>query len=174
MANLTVCCRVNVKLGGVNVVPDAKDVPFLSNATQPVLVLGGKAIHPPPGAEGRPSFSAVVGNVDGNVSKYIATSRVQTSRKEMIEDMCEMTKYILQMYDKFRTNVEKKPGYPKRVVFYRYEIFSFGRYVRHLDYLMLAAVFLKASSIRSSTKRSRRSNVCIYMSLTPWCTDPFL
>ena len=120
--NLTVCYRVNVKLGGVNVVPDAKDVPFLSNATQPVLVLGADTIHPPPGAEGRPSFSAVVGNVDGNVSKYIATSRVQTSRKEMIEDMCEMTKYILQMYNKFRTNVEKKPGYPKRVVFYRYEI----------------------------------------------------
>jgi len=86
-----------------------------------VLVIGAHVSHPPPSAEGRPSFSALVGNVDGNVSKYIATSRVQTGHKETIEDICEMTKHILQMYNKFRTDIEKKPGYPKRVVLYRYE-----------------------------------------------------
>jgi len=118
--------RVNVKLGGVNVIPDPKDVPFFSNPAQPVLVLGADTIHPAPGTEGRPSFAAVVGNVDGDVSKYIATSRVQTGGQEIIEDMTDMTKYILQMYNQFRTNVEKKPGYPKRVVYYRYDAVSWS------------------------------------------------
>ena len=106
----------------MNVIPDAASVPFFSDPQNPVLILGADVIHPAPGSEGRPSFSALVGNVDGNVSKYIATSRVQTSRQEIIADMCEMTTYILQMYNKFRTNVEKKPGFPKRVILYRYVI----------------------------------------------------
>ncbi|KAG6828395.1 hypothetical protein H0H92_008137, partial [Tricholoma furcatifolium] len=51
-------------------------------------------IHPAPGSDGRPSFTAVVANVDSNTAKYIACSRVQTSRQEMIEDLEEMSKTI--------------------------------------------------------------------------------
>jgi len=154
-----VVCRVNVKLGGVNVVPDASSVPFLSDPSQPVLVLGADVIHPAPGSDGRPSFTALVGNVDSNVSKYIATSRVQTSRKEIIEDMSEMTKYILEMYNKFRTNIEKKPGYPKRVVLYRYvDLFSGWN---HANSFVTATVSLKASSRQSSMRRSRKSSVSL-------------
>ncbi|KAH7105502.1 eukaryotic translation initiation factor 2C [Auriculariales sp. MPI-PUGE-AT-0066] len=127
-----VLLKVNVKLGGVNVVPDPVSVPFFSDPLQPVLILGADVIHPAPGSVGRPSFTALVGNVDGNVSKYIATSRVQTSRKEIIEDMSEMAKYILQMYNKFRTNIEKKPGFPKRVILYRDGV-SEGQFQTVLD-----------------------------------------
>ena len=52
-------------------------------------------IHPAPGADGRPSFTALVANVDSDTAKYIATSRVQTSRQEMIEDLYEMSKVII-------------------------------------------------------------------------------
>lgn len=55
------------------------------------IATGADVIHPAPGSEGRPSFTAVVANVDSDTSKYIATSRVQTSRKEMIDDFYEMT-----------------------------------------------------------------------------------
>jgi len=118
---LTVLGRINFKLGGVNVVPDSKDLVFLLDSSQPVLVIGAHVSHSPPYVPDRPSFSALVGNVDSNVSKYIATSRVQTGRKVKIEDICEMTKHILRVYNMFQTTVEKKPGFPKRVVFYRYE-----------------------------------------------------
>lgn len=47
--------------------------------------------HPPPGTEGRPSYTAVLGSVDSLASKYVATHRAQTSKREIIEDMQEMT-----------------------------------------------------------------------------------
>jgi hypothetical protein len=49
-------------------------------------------IHPAPGSDGRPSFTALVGNVDSDTAKYIATSRVQASRVEIIEDLQDMAK----------------------------------------------------------------------------------
>ncbi len=48
----------------------------------------------PPGSEGRPSFTGVVANVDSASAKYIAETRVQVSRREMIDDlesMCEVS-----------------------------------------------------------------------------------
>ena len=53
---------------------------------------GADVIHPAPGSDGRPSFTALVANVDSDTAKYIATSRVQTSRQEMIADLEDMTK----------------------------------------------------------------------------------
>lgn len=34
--------------------------------------LGADVIHPSPGADGRPSFTALVGNVDSDTAKYVA------------------------------------------------------------------------------------------------------
>ncbi|KAG5638202.1 hypothetical protein H0H81_001299 [Sphagnurus paluster] len=72
--------------------------------------MGADVIHPAPGSDGRPSFTALVANVDSESAKYIACklflcqywnssivpdyvtgSRVQTSRQEMIEDLEEMS-----------------------------------------------------------------------------------
>jgi hypothetical protein len=53
---------------------------------------GADVIHPAPGSDGRPSFTALVANVDSDTAKYIADSRVQTSRQEMIEDLQAMSK----------------------------------------------------------------------------------
>ena len=46
---------------------------------------------------GRPSFTALVGNVDSENSKYVAKSAVQESRVEMIQDLQVMTKSIMEM-----------------------------------------------------------------------------
>jgi eukaryotic translation initiation factor 2C len=54
--------------------------------------LGADVIHPAPGSDGRPSFTALVGNVDSDTAKYVATSRVQGSRVEIIQDLEEMAK----------------------------------------------------------------------------------
>jgi hypothetical protein len=54
--------------------------------------IGADVIHPAPGSDGKPSFTALVGNVDSDTAKYIADSRVQTSRQEMISDLYDMSK----------------------------------------------------------------------------------
>lgn len=53
---------------------------------------GADAIHPAPGSLDRPSFTAVVGNVDTEAAKYIATIEVQASREEMITSLQKMAK----------------------------------------------------------------------------------
>jgi len=111
---------LNVKLGGINTIPDPRSVPFLTDNNNPTIVIGADVIHPAPGSQGRPSFTSVVGSVDSATSKYIATTRVQTSRQEMIEDLTDMCKYIIDMYAKYRKNIEKKANvFPKRIIFYR-------------------------------------------------------
>lgn len=51
-------------------------------------------IHPAPGSDGKPSFTALVASVDSNQAKYVAHSRVQTSRQEIIDDLQAMSKVI--------------------------------------------------------------------------------
>lgn len=81
-----------MKLGGINTIPDPASVRYLTDSANPTVVMGADVVHPAPGSEGKPSFTAVVGNVDSDTSKYIATTRVQTSRQEMIEDLEDMAK----------------------------------------------------------------------------------
>ncbi|KAI6152116.1 argonaute-like protein [Pisolithus tinctorius] len=116
-----VCLKINVKLGGINTIPDPQSVSILTDPRNPTVVMGADVIHPAPGSEGRPSFTALVGNVDSDTAKYIATCRVQTSRKEIIEDLSEMAQHILDMYMKYRRNFEKKTSNiaPTRLIFFR-------------------------------------------------------
>lgn len=79
-------------MGGVNSIPDPADVAPLTDPGNPTIVMGADVIHPAPGADGRPSFTALVSNVDSNNAKYIATSRVQTSKQEIIDDLQDMAK----------------------------------------------------------------------------------
>lgn len=81
-----------MKLGGVNTVPDAKSVPFLSDRFNPAIVIGADVIHPSPGVENKPSFTSMVANIDPMFSRYVAISKVQKSRQEIIDDAEEMVK----------------------------------------------------------------------------------
>ncbi|KAG6917905.1 hypothetical protein DXG01_000514 [Tephrocybe rancida] len=112
--------QINVKLGGINTIPDPSSVSVLTDPSNPTIVMGADVIHPAPGSDGRPSFTALVANVDSDTAKYIACSRVQTSRQEMIEDLEDMSKYALGKYVGYRQHVEKRsPPAPKRIIFYR-------------------------------------------------------
>jgi eukaryotic translation initiation factor 2C len=103
-----------VKLGGVNVVPEPRDVPWLTDPANPTMVmgtplpvqyiarlrppillsLGADVSHPPPGSrrgpEGYPSFTSLVGSVDSSGAKYISRMGVQDSLHEVIYDMKNM------------------------------------------------------------------------------------
>ena len=50
---------------------------------------GADVMHAPPGVN-RPSYSAIIGSVDSHTAKYVGTSRAQTGRREIINDMQEM------------------------------------------------------------------------------------
>ncbi|KAJ7481095.1 argonaute-like protein [Mycena galericulata] len=117
-----VCLKINVKLGGINSIADPSSVSVLTDPHNPTIVMGADVIHPAPGSDGRPSFTSLVANVDSNTARYIATSCVQTSRVEIIEDLESMSKQVLSKYIEYREQVEKKaPGAsaPKRIIFYR-------------------------------------------------------
>ncbi|KAJ7368370.1 argonaute-like protein, partial [Mycena albidolilacea] len=118
-----VCLKINVKLGGINTIPaDPSSVSVLTDPHNPTIVMGALVIHPAPGSDGRPSFTALVANVDSDTAKYIAASRVQTSRVEMIEELEAMSHHCLTMYMRYRAVVEKKAAgttAPKRMIFYR-------------------------------------------------------
>jgi eukaryotic translation initiation factor 2C len=129
-----VCLKMNVKLGGINTIPDPQSVTVLTDPRNPTIVMGADVIHPAPGSDGRPSFTALVGNVDSDTAKYVATSRVQGSRVEIIQDLKEMALHVLSMYMKYRQLAEKKTGNtaPTRLIFYRDGV-SEGQFKQVLD-----------------------------------------
>ncbi|RPD71863.1 argonaute-like protein [Lentinus tigrinus ALCF2SS1-7] len=114
-----VCLKINVKMGGINAVPEARSVPALTDPHNPTIVMGADVIHPAPGTQGRPSFTSLVGSVDSDTSKYVAECRVQTGRVEMIQDLQNMAEGVLNLYKSYRTGKERKPFNLKRIIFYR-------------------------------------------------------
>ncbi|KAJ7157556.1 argonaute-like protein [Mycena crocata] len=135
-----VCLKINVKLGGINTIPDPASVAVLTDSRNPTIVMGvyfsfSQVIHPAPGSDGRPSFTALVANVDSDTAKYVATSRVQTSRQEMIDELESMCEEVLRKYIEYREHVEKKTEgnrAPKRIIFYRDGV-SEGQFQQVLD-----------------------------------------
>ncbi|KAL0575953.1 hypothetical protein V5O48_006023 [Marasmius crinis-equi] len=128
-----VALKINVKLGGINLIPEPASVAVLTDPRNPTIVMGADVIHPAPGSEGRPSFTALVSNVDSDTAKYIANSQVQTSRQEMIDDLQEMVKANVEKYVAYQKNMEKKAN-PSiaRVIFYRDGV-SEGQFAQVLE-----------------------------------------
>ncbi|KAJ7732583.1 argonaute-like protein [Mycena maculata] len=130
-----VALKINVKLGGINVIPDPSQVGILSDPHNPTVVMGADVMHPGAGTTGRPSFAAVVSSVDSYAAKYVADQCVQASRQELITDLKEMSVYLLGKYISYREHVEKvQPSLraPKRLIFYRDGV-SEGQFQQVLD-----------------------------------------
>lgn len=115
-----VLLKVNVKLGGINVIPDPSSLAAeaLTDPANPTIVMGADVMHAPPGVN-RPSYSAIIGSVDSHTAKYVGTSRAQTGRREIINDMQEMCETILREYRDYKVNIEKKEFGLSRLIFYR-------------------------------------------------------
>jgi eukaryotic translation initiation factor 2C len=111
-----VMLKVNVKLDGINAVLDGSPIHDPAN---PTIVMGADVMHPAPGAEGRPSFTTVVSSIDSLAAKYIALSRVQAGRQEIIDDLEEMCKEALGKVSMYQGAVEKRKSPPTRLIFYR-------------------------------------------------------
>ncbi|KIM43534.1 hypothetical protein M413DRAFT_25887 [Hebeloma cylindrosporum] len=102
--------RVNVKLGGINHVLDKS---ILNDPAIPTIVMGADVKHPAPGTQGKPSYVAVVSSMDIKTVEYIASTRVQTGRREIIADLEAMVIELLTIVK------EKGRKAPVRLIFYR-------------------------------------------------------
>ena len=127
-----VVLKVNAKLGGVNWYPQL-NADFLDPA-HPTIIMGADAIHPPPGAKGKPSVTAVVSSVDSQLAKYVACSRVQQGTGhalEIIQDMQEMTKEMVMKWKSYQEQKERKKTPPSRLIMFRDGV-SEGEYAQVL------------------------------------------
>jgi eukaryotic translation initiation factor 2C len=111
-----VMLKVNAKLGGINNILENSP---LNDPAMPTIVMGADVIHPAPGTEGRPSFTALVSSVDITTAKYISCGRVQTGRQEIIADLEDMVKEVLTSYNGYGAAVEKGRKPAARLIFYR-------------------------------------------------------
>ncbi|XP_077217284.1 protein argonaute 7-like [Tasmannia lanceolata] len=115
LANLAL--KMNAKVGGCtvalyNTLPC--QIPRLFGDNEPVIFMGADVTHPHPLDDFSPSIAAVVGSMNWPAAnKYISRMRSQTHRQEIIQDLSEMVRELL---DDFHQGVNKLP---KRIIFFR-------------------------------------------------------
>ncbi|KAN0132398.1 Ribonuclease H-like domain containing protein [Lactarius tabidus] len=105
--------RADPPEAGINLIPDPQDASFLTDPANPTMVMGADITHPPPGNRGRPSFTSLVGSIDANAVKYVSRMSVQSSPREVIEELENM---CVHLFGQYRESMGKLP---KRILFYR-------------------------------------------------------
>jgi len=108
LANIAL--QINAKLGGVNSIIK-EPLPFLDD--KPTIIMGADVNHPGAMNTSKPSVAAVTASMDRYASKHAGVCRVQSHRKEIIQDLAEMTKELLISFYR-RNNIK-----PTRILFYR-------------------------------------------------------
>ncbi|CAO3652743.1 unnamed protein product [Cunninghamella echinulata] len=106
-----VCLKVNMKLGGINLILERTQIPFISEV--PTIVFGADVTHPAPGDMNRPSVAALTASMDAFASRYGSAIRVQANRTEIIADLANMVRELLK---NFYQSCGQKPA---RILFYR-------------------------------------------------------
>ncbi|KAG9084746.1 hypothetical protein FRC06_003919, partial [Ceratobasidium sp. 370] len=115
-----VCLKVNAKLGGINSILDPQAREFLSDPSNPAMIIGAAAMHPAPGASDRPSFVSVVGSIDSTATHYSAISAVQGSQVEMFAEVEDPVHELIDRHMYWKREQEKKQNVaPKRILYYR-------------------------------------------------------
>ncbi|KAK7021928.1 hypothetical protein VNI00_017157 [Paramarasmius palmivorus] len=128
-----VALKVNPKLGGINSTLDSTSGAILVDPQNPTIVIGADVMHPAPGST-NPSYTALVGSIDSKAARYVAESRVQMSRQEIISDLGNMAKSLITRYMSYRKDDEQLRNYkPARILFFRDGV-SEGQYQQVKDY----------------------------------------
>ncbi|KAG9439845.1 hypothetical protein H6P81_020010 [Aristolochia fimbriata] len=115
LANLAL--KINAKVGGstvalYNTIPH--QIPRLLREDEPIIFMGADVTHPHPLDDFSPSIAAVVGSMNWPAAnKYISRMRSQTHRQEIIQDLSEMVRELLE---DFYQGVNKLPA---RIIFFR-------------------------------------------------------
>ncbi|CAN0896502.1 Protein argonaute 7 [Linum grandiflorum] len=115
LANIAL--KINAKVGGCTVAlynSLPSQIPRLLHIDEPVIFMGADVTHPHPFDDSSPSVAAVVGSMNWPAAnKYASRMRSQTHRQEIIHDLGNMVKELL---DEFYIEVSKLP---RRIMFFR-------------------------------------------------------
>nr|XP_019047161.1 hypothetical protein I302_03768 [Kwoniella bestiolae CBS 10118]OCF26091.1 hypothetical protein I302_03768 [Kwoniella bestiolae CBS 10118] len=106
-----VAMKVHSKLGGVT-----HAVPVPGVIDQTTMLVGADVTHPPPTAKDKPllpSIAVSVAAVNGDNNMFVPCVRFQTGRREMIEDLTEMMKDHIRLFEK------KNGSKPQKILFFR-------------------------------------------------------
>ncbi|KDQ33827.1 hypothetical protein PLEOSDRAFT_21640, partial [Pleurotus ostreatus PC15] len=106
-----VALKLNARLGGTNSIPRSSALEQLKKA--PYMIMGADVGHPGPGIAERPSVTSLVFSHDKYASHYVALSRVQPPRHEIIVDLREMVATAVSAF-----GVKNRAG-PAAIVFFR-------------------------------------------------------
>jgi len=107
-----VAMKINVKLGGMNVILPKEALPFI--ARKPTIVFGADVTHPGPGeGSSTPSIAAVVASMNAQATMYTPAIRVQPSRMEIIGDLENV---VFELLRKFYAATKAQP---LQILFYR-------------------------------------------------------
>ncbi|KAJ7164254.1 argonaute-like protein [Mycena filopes] len=118
---INVAHKINMKLGGINVVVDPTSVPLLGDPKDVTMIMGADVNHGIPGAQLHPWHTGVVASVDAHAAKYAARSHPQRLWTEIIDDLDKMTASLLAAHMRYRRENEGGGEYevPQRLIFYR-------------------------------------------------------
>ena len=120
-----VALKFNLKLGGVNQSLSSAKLGILDEGK--TMIVGLDVTHPSPGsAESAPSVAGIVATVDKALGQWPADIRIQTSRKEMVENLDDMFGSRLRLWK------DKNNALPENILIYRDGV-SEGQYQTVLD-----------------------------------------
>lgn len=108
-----VALKINLKLGGINQVVEARNLHVVDKDT--TMVLGIDVTHPSPGsASNAPSVAAMVASVDKHLGQWPAVLRVQRGRQEEVDNLGEMLKSRFALWKK-----KHNAALPENLLIYR-------------------------------------------------------
>ncbi|KRZ49449.1 putative protein tag-76 [Trichinella nativa] len=143
---LNIAMKINMKIGGINTKlqeDEVYDIEFM-NAYEKILngsilfsldnylyknnalVIGVDVVHSSAVETHLPSIASVVGNVDGSVTKFHASVKIQPAKQELI------TGFIEQFSDRLLEYVDVNGTAPKNIIVYRDGV-SEGQFMQVLE-----------------------------------------
>lgn len=90
---INLALKINVKLGGINSFLSSSQLSYLSDV--PTIVFGCHILHPNHSEAGKTSIASIVASLDPKLSNFAVATRIQSSRKRMIEDAETMFQELL-------------------------------------------------------------------------------
>ncbi|KRZ47735.1 putative protein tag-76, partial [Trichinella nativa] len=123
---LNIAMKINMKIGGINTKLQEDEVLDNYLYKNNALVIGVDVVHSSAVETHLPSIASVVGNVDGSVTKFHASVKIQPAKQELI------TGFIEQFSDRLLEYVDVNGTAPKNIIVYRDGV-SEGQFMQVLE-----------------------------------------
>ncbi|KAF8592778.1 Piwi-domain-containing protein [Ramaria rubella] len=110
--------KVNTKIGGVNSILSASADAMVWLAKAPTMIIGADVSHASPGSD-HPSITGLVSSVDENFCQYVASTKVQEQRVEIIAELDAMVENAVENFYMFWKMMRGCTVVPHHIIFYR-------------------------------------------------------